>query len=313
MGFNPKWTIPKPVAPKIKPKILSNQSTAAVQDSLWFSQDLQLAASVVIIQPSTGLFVLLSEKQTWKFGGKEIEEERWFLPRGRKDMGETIEETAVREGYEESGYRCTLMPLDVPTNATRPLDKDKKPLRSRYPNCEPIYIQVIHNPPPARLNLHTEKWHDPDEGGTEYICFYYIAEIPEDAVQEKDTKMWDEQGYVSHLLPFEEAKKKLERCDVHMYHVLCKAGQIWEDTKAYEAMKAAREEKRKEEAKRKLEEGGKESWKAKGKGRQVNGDAFARRHGKEREQSWGNYQRRNSQHNRPQPQPPLEPSILDGF
>lgn len=32
---------------------------------------------------------------------QEITKTRWFLPKGRKDVGESLEETAVREGYEE--------------------------------------------------------------------------------------------------------------------------------------------------------------------------------------------------------------------
>jgi hypothetical protein len=86
---------------KHKPKPLSEISSPAVSDSLWFAQDIQLAASVVIIQPSTGRFVVLSEKRVYKVRGKEEEYERWFLPRGRKDVGESLEQTAVREGYEE--------------------------------------------------------------------------------------------------------------------------------------------------------------------------------------------------------------------
>jgi 8-oxo-dGTP pyrophosphatase MutT (NUDIX family) len=46
--------------------------------------------AVVIIQPATGKVVLVTDKR-----------ERWFLPKGRKDKGESLEQTALREAYEE--------------------------------------------------------------------------------------------------------------------------------------------------------------------------------------------------------------------
>ena len=44
----------------------------------------------------------------------------WLLPKGRKDRGETIERTAVRETYEETGYPCRLWPQRMPTRAPVP-------------------------------------------------------------------------------------------------------------------------------------------------------------------------------------------------
>lgn len=88
--------------PPVEPKPLSQNSSPHVLNSLWYARDIQLAASVVIIQPSTSLFVVISEKMKYKHpNGQEREFEHWFLPRGRKDVGESLEETAVREGYEE--------------------------------------------------------------------------------------------------------------------------------------------------------------------------------------------------------------------
>jgi len=230
-GWTGRQWRPAPVVEPPKPqrpaKYLSPLSTPGVPNSLWFTSDIQLAASVVIIQPSTSNYVVLSEKYTLKFGNKVEEREHWFLPRGRKDIGESLEQTAVREGYEESGYRCTLMPLNIPSRATRPTDADKKPMRSKYPNCEPIYIQIIHNKPlAARLKSR------PNDGGTEYICFYYVAEIPEDAKPEANTKMWDEQGYVTHLLSLEEACSRLKMFgDSEQATIMSYAAQIWKETK----------------------------------------------------------------------------------
>ena len=69
---------------------LSERSTAAVPDGVFHATDFTLGAGIVIIQPSTAKVVLVTDKH-----------ERWFLPKGRKDKGETLEQTALREGYEE--------------------------------------------------------------------------------------------------------------------------------------------------------------------------------------------------------------------
>ncbi|KAI0291369.1 NUDIX hydrolase domain-like protein, partial [Multifurca ochricompacta] len=42
---------------------------------------------------------------------------QWLLPKGRKDRGENIITTAVRETFEETGYPCRLLPLDLITRA----------------------------------------------------------------------------------------------------------------------------------------------------------------------------------------------------
>jgi len=46
---------------------------------------------MVIIQPSTDKVLLVYEES----------KNYWFLPKGRKDIGESLEEAALREAYEE--------------------------------------------------------------------------------------------------------------------------------------------------------------------------------------------------------------------
>ncbi|KAF8487526.1 NUDIX hydrolase domain-like protein [Russula ochroleuca] len=41
----------------------------------------------------------------------------WLLPKGRKDRGESMPAAAVRETFEETGYSCELLPLDLITRA----------------------------------------------------------------------------------------------------------------------------------------------------------------------------------------------------
>lgn len=43
-----------------------------------------------------------------------------MLPKGRKDVGETLEQCAIRETWEETGFRASLLPLRIDTQATWP-------------------------------------------------------------------------------------------------------------------------------------------------------------------------------------------------
>jgi 8-oxo-dGTP pyrophosphatase MutT (NUDIX family) len=50
-----------------------------------------LGAGMVIVQDKTNKIVVIQDTKT----------KEWFLPRGRKDRGESLEQTAMREAYEE--------------------------------------------------------------------------------------------------------------------------------------------------------------------------------------------------------------------
>lgn len=80
------------------PRALS-WSTPPVPDSCWSSQDFMLGAGMVIFQPSTCKVVIVYDR----------EREYWFLPRGRKDLGESLETTALREAYEEVWFSLRLV------------------------------------------------------------------------------------------------------------------------------------------------------------------------------------------------------------
>lgn len=75
------------------PPQLSPDSSAAIADSMFFASELLLGSGMAIIQPSTGKVVVVHMR--------EAETEYWFLPKGRKDVGESLEQAALREAYEE--------------------------------------------------------------------------------------------------------------------------------------------------------------------------------------------------------------------
>ncbi|KAF5375430.1 hypothetical protein D9615_007919 [Tricholomella constricta] len=161
---------------------LSEFSSPPVPNSGWASENFMFGAGMVIIQPSSHKIVVIYDTR----------DKYWFLPRGRKDMGESLEATAIREAYEESGYQAEFFPLYTPSHAPAPPND-----RSIYerPNTEPFYI-TLTSWSPGRGNR---------KSGGEYLTSWYIGQIPEDAVHTRGTGMPNEQTYTSHLCTYEEA------------------------------------------------------------------------------------------------------------
>jgi hypothetical protein len=81
------------------PQFFSEYSSPAVPNSMWCSTDMLLGAGMVIIQPTTGKIVVLRDSKNGF----------WFLPKGRKDIGESLEQAAVREAYEEVRESSALL------------------------------------------------------------------------------------------------------------------------------------------------------------------------------------------------------------
>lgn len=139
---------------------------------IFFSENFMLGAGVVIIQPSSGKVVIVQDG------------DYWFLPKGRKDLGESIEEAALREAYEEvsvppgclsdrilthdrqSGYRCEFLPLYHWTNAPT-IDSQ---LAYGQKHTEPLFVKIASYP--GRRN----------RPPGEYLTFWYTCQIGPDAV-----------------------------------------------------------------------------------------------------------------------------------
>ena len=80
---------------------LSDKSTQAVPDNFFHATEFILGAGIVVIQPSTGKIFVVGD-----------EEERWFFPKRRKDKDESLDKTALREGYEEVRMSTPNYPSD---------------------------------------------------------------------------------------------------------------------------------------------------------------------------------------------------------
>ncbi|KAF5366736.1 hypothetical protein D9758_006561 [Tetrapyrgos nigripes] len=185
---------------------------------------------MVIIQPSTEKVVVVDEmitidaeveddasaraKGKWNanVGTKKRETQpktvsvACFLPRGRKDRGESVQQAAFREAFEESGYEVSPLPLYVYNRQT----------------LSPHQREADTGLSEEAIYLTTQRW-DPryrdgkciDKGG-QYFVSWFVGQIPENPIHHTGVGMPDEQNYVSRLLPFEEAlnalSDPLQRC-----------------------------------------------------------------------------------------------------
>jgi 8-oxo-dGTP pyrophosphatase MutT (NUDIX family) len=52
--------------------------------------------------------------------GNVICEDQWVLFKGRRNIGETRKDAALREVREETGYKCDIVPVTMPTRACAP-------------------------------------------------------------------------------------------------------------------------------------------------------------------------------------------------
>jgi 8-oxo-dGTP pyrophosphatase MutT (NUDIX family) len=78
---------------------MSTLSSPLLPESMFYSADFMLGAGMVILQPATERFVVVYESAR----------KYYFLPKGRKDVGESLEQAALREAYEE--VRALSSPL----------------------------------------------------------------------------------------------------------------------------------------------------------------------------------------------------------
>ena len=103
----PTDTAPRPRRRREVPREpipLSSFASPGVPDSAWCSANFMLGAGMVILQPSTQKVVVVYH-QRLKY---------WFLPRGRKDVGESLESAALREAYEEVSVATPLSASSSP-------------------------------------------------------------------------------------------------------------------------------------------------------------------------------------------------------
>jgi 8-oxo-dGTP pyrophosphatase MutT (NUDIX family) len=70
------------------------------------------------------------------------ERNEWLLPKGRKDRGECVPVTAMRETFEETGYPCRQLPLDMVTRAPAATSQTKDAPEC-VPACEEPFMLTL--------------------------------------------------------------------------------------------------------------------------------------------------------------------------
>ncbi|EPS39590.1 hypothetical protein H072_6645 [Dactylellina haptotyla CBS 200.50] len=154
----------------------------------------------------------------------EREDERplgWFLPKGRKDVGESLEAAALREAEEEGGYPCRLLPVPVPTR------HPKKVVDNNILSSEPIYMHNWSIPP---------KKHWP-EGGM-YTCFWYVCEITDEDLEKVETEKKEKKDMMNKAQ--ESLKTAGESGKVFMdYHELRYRSELFEYEEAQRLIDAS--------------------------------------------------------------------------
>ncbi|EAU88706.1 hypothetical protein CC1G_01079 [Coprinopsis cinerea okayama7 len=92
---------PSPTSPRVPTTIFSSESFVLAAGSVLFrTHPITHALQVCLIY--------------------HTKRKTYILPKGRKDQNESMEVTAIRETYEETGYPCRLFSCTMPTRAPPP-------------------------------------------------------------------------------------------------------------------------------------------------------------------------------------------------
>lgn len=116
----------------------------------------------------------------------------WLLPKGRKDIGESIEAAAIRETFEETGYPCELIPVCMPTRAPAPGTNVMDVVRVMNDATEPVAVTL--------RNL--------DREGCKFI-WWFIARVKCHGAEKVEGTQTESEDYVSEFFDTDEAVEKV--------------------------------------------------------------------------------------------------------
>lgn len=119
--------------------------------------------------------------------------DEYLLPKGRRNVGESRAEAALREVREETGYCCHLLPVTMKSRA--PPSVEVEPfgdvLRTHTNVTEPFSLQIRHL----------------DAEGDVKLIWWFIAAVDEDKAPNEDRP--GEEKFNVEFYAYEEAVKKL--------------------------------------------------------------------------------------------------------
>lgn len=88
---------------------------SSMERSLFFSDQFAISCGTVTIDLKKAKVLLIRMRKNGEY----------MLPKGRKDFGESLEATALRETYEETGVKAQLFPVTIDSQATSPQGQDR--------------------------------------------------------------------------------------------------------------------------------------------------------------------------------------------
>ncbi|KAF4442555.1 NUDIX domain [Fusarium acutatum] len=118
----------------------------------------------------------------------DIKRNEYILPKGRRNVGESRRDTAIRETTEETGIPCRLLPINIKSRLC-PSDEKDVPDDARIFKgvCEPISVQM------RRIGQ-----------GEMKVIWWYVAAVDENKTVENCEDEFEVEWY-----GYEEALEKL--------------------------------------------------------------------------------------------------------
>ncbi|KAF4453151.1 nudix domain-containing protein [Fusarium austroafricanum] len=157
-----------------------------INKSLHLSHEFVISCGTVTVDIKRSKVLLIRWRKTGEI----------MLPKGRKDRSERLEQTALRETFEETGIHAQLLPVGIDTLATPPPLVDAEGRREAA--TEPIALS-------QRV----------DHQGILKVIFWYVAEAdstvtPVDGTQQQDEDfetIWEDFGNVTSTLSFPDDQR----------------------------------------------------------------------------------------------------------
>ncbi|KAF3915282.1 hypothetical protein AA313_de0201421 [Arthrobotrys entomopaga] len=139
------------------------------------STNLTESAGTILFHLPSRTICLLS--QTTKSGDSEL----LLLPKGRRNINESRAAASIRETTEETSYKCSLLPISLPSHqTTQEDDEDVRDTARTHENCtESFYMQL------RRIG---------GEKDRVKIIWWFVAQVDEEDYQKKKKKKgekWD--------------------------------------------------------------------------------------------------------------------------
>lgn len=131
--------------------------------SLFFSDQFAISCGTASLDVERSKVLLVRMRRTGEY----------MLPKGRKDLHETLEQAALRETFEETGIRVELLPVAIETRATTP--SAIGPMGRPTTVAEPIAVTQR-----AALDAHK-------------IIFWYVGSADSTTIREEGTQQENEE------------------------------------------------------------------------------------------------------------------------